>query len=301
MYLIKKNDPDSSLNIKTQFFTPPGGKNVLPEDHLFVTFLKKSLRHHCRQNGIKRLSPSLIENTSLFEKVLGKKFVEKNFFQLVQSEDKKKAISLAINGTAPILRNYIENKFYDKPQPVELYYFEPFFQLKGENLIEKYLFGIDILGERDSILDVQVINILIKVLTDVQIINDTELQVNCVGCPTCQEDYQTVLQNYYAGKERFLCENCKNNLKENPTALLTCSQEDCQILATNTPSNKDYICAECKDFYQLFKEYLEILKIEFVEKDDLVGQFNYFTPLVYQIVDTQSKQNDVLAHGGRYD
>jgi len=129
-----------------------------------------------------------------------------------------------------------------------------------------------------------------------------DVVINSIGCPVCRPKYITHLQNFYAGKERNLCDKCKIRLGKNPLRLLDCKEEDCQILAHLAPKITDHLCSECHRFHDYLKEYLHILDIPFRESPQLVRGLDYYTKTVFELVmKNDPKAQNAICGGGRYD
>jgi histidyl-tRNA synthetase len=110
-----------------------------------------------------------------------------------------------------------------------------------------------------------------------------------------------VLQDFYVGKERSLCEECKVRLQKNPMRLLDCKQEDCQILAKLAPAMKDYLDKESLDFHEELKGYLDEIGMEYAENPLLVRGLDYYSKTVFEFWDKTEGAQNAVGGGGRYD
>ena len=287
-----------------QFQSPKGVHDILPEEHLYFTFIKKVVRHRCREAGFRRISTPIFENVEVFARGIGDStdVVEKEMYAFeTKGHDK---VALKPEGTAGVVRSYIEHAMHMLPQPVELYYIEPHFRYdrpqKGR-FRQFHQFGFEVIGEADPALDAQVIHLAHKINQDLGIADRLTLQINTIGCQNCRKKYKEDLINYYTGKERSLCENCQNRLHKNPLRLLDCKEEDCQILASMAPKFENAIDAECKEHYALVKEYLEELKVPYVENSHLVRGLDYYTRTVFEFWSKSEGAQNATGGGGRYD
>jgi histidyl-tRNA synthetase len=291
-------------NIKPPYQTPKGVHDILPADHDYYTFIKKCVRHRLRQAGFRRISTPIFEFTEVFARSIGatSDIVSKEMYTFLDKKDR--SLTLKPEGTAGVVRSYIENGMQAWPQPVELYYIEPHFRYdrpqKGRYR-QFHQFGYEIIGESDPALDVQAIYLAHKILEDLGIAQIFSLQLNSIGCQTCRPQYMNLLKDFYFGKERSLCADCKHRLDKNPLRLLDCKQEDCQILAQIAPKLADYLCAECKEYHADVKEFLGELKIEYVENPNLVRGLDYYTKTVFEFWDRTDGAQNAIGGGGRYD
>lgn len=276
----------------------------MPHDHEYHTFIKKVVRHRARQAGFKRLSTPIFEYTELFKRSIGddSDIVSKEMYVF---EDKKgRSLTLKPEGTAGIVRSYIQHGMNQMPQPMLLYYFEPHFRYdrpqKGRYR-QFWQFGFEIIGESDPALDAQTIQLANKINEDLGVDGIFRLQLNTIGTSEDRKEYMTALQDYYAGKERSLCDNCKDRLSKNPMRLLDCKEEDCKILAQIAPEMKDYLTKESIEYHEELKGYLDEIGIEFEENPKLVRGLDYYTKTVFEFWDKENGSQNAIGGGGRYD
>jgi len=281
-----------------------GVHDILPDDHLYFSFIKKVVRHRCREAGYRRISTPIFEDVDLFTHSIGETsdIVEKEMFVFETKGGKR--IALKPEGTAGVVRAYLEHGMQQLPQPVELYYIEPFFRYnrpqKGRYR-QFHQFGFEIIGEADPAIDAQVIYLSHKINQDLGISDRLTLQLNTIGCPDCRKVYREDLINYYTGKERSLCKDCQNRLHRNPLRLLDCKEEDCQILASMAPKFENVIDESCKEHYSLVKEYLDELKVPYTENHQLVRGLDYYTRTVFEFWSKKEGAQNAIGGGGRYD
>jgi len=285
--------------------TPRGVHDVLPDDHAYFTIIKKVVRHRARQAGYRRISTPVIEYKDVFVRGVGEStdIVEKELYSFTTKEGGDE-YALKPEGTAGIVRSYIQHGMGSLPQPVELYYIEPHFRhdrpQKGRYR-QFFQFGFEVLGESDPGVDAQIIQLAHLVYSDLGIADRLSLQISTLGCTECREKFINDLRDYYIGKERNLCEDCVRRLQTNPLRLLDCKEEDCKILAENAPKFKSEICDECKDHHQKVLELLDAIDIEYVENDSLVRGLDYYNRTVFEFWDKASGGSSSVGGGGRYD
>jgi len=295
---------DGPKNQKPPFQTPKGVHDVLPGDHEYYTFIKKVVRHRLRQAGFRRISTPIFEFTEVFSRSIGdtSDIVSKEMYTF--QDRKGRSLTLKPEGTAGVVRSYIQNGMQALPQPVELFYIEPHFRYdrpqKGRYR-QFFQFGFEIIGESDPALDAQVIYLAHKILDDLGIAQLFTLQLNSIGCQVCRPQYLNILKDFYFGKERSLCAECKHRLDKNPLRLLDCKEEDCQILAQIAPKLADYLCEECKQFHIEVKEFLDELKLKYIENPNLVRGLDYYTKTVFEFWDKTDGAQNAIGGGGRYD
>ncbi len=288
----------------TRLQTPPGIHDILPKDHEYHTFVKKVVRHRARQAGFKRITTPIMEFTEVFDRSVGEDtdIVQKEMYTF--DDRSGRSMTLKPEGTAGVVRAYIQHGMKTLPQPVELYYIEPHFRYdrpqKGRYRMF-WQFGFEVIGELDPALDVQCIFIAHKILKDLGIWDRLTLQINNIGSQKSREKYKEALLNYYMGKERSLCEDCQKRLHTSPLRLLDCKKEDCRILASMAPKFADYRIPEDQAFYAEVKACLEELEIPYTENPQLVRGLDYYTQTVFEFWDKSEGAQNAVGGGGRYD
>lgn len=301
------DDDDSSDQeqvLKPPFQTPRGVHDVLPADHEYHTFIKKIVRHRCRQAGFRRISTPVFEFTSVFTRSIGEgtDIVSKEMYTF---EDRKgRSLTLKPESTAGVCRAYIQNGMHVLPQPVELFYFEPHFRYdrpQAGRYRQFWQFGFEIIGEKDPALDAQAIFLAHKIYEDLGIVSSLNLQINNIGDSESRKTYIEALKDYYYGKERYLSEEDKSRLKINPLRILDSKNEDTIILNQSAPKFKDYLTKESQEFDEELKEYLIELGMSFTENPTLVRGLDYYSQTVFEFWDQKRGAQNAVGGGGRYD
>lgn len=287
-----------------KYHSPKGVHDVLPDDHLYFSFIKKVVRHHCRRAGFRRISTPVFEHVEVFTRSIGETsdIVEKEMF-LFESKSGKK-FALKPESTAGVVRAYLEHGMEQLPKPVELYYIEPHFRYnrpqKGRYR-QFHQFGFEVLGESDPAIDAQVIYLSHRINQDLGIADRLSLQLNTIGSTEDRQKYREDLVNYYTGKERSLCEDCRRRMHENPMRLLDCKEEDCQILASMAPKLESVLSDESKEHFHLLQEYLNELGIRYELNPTLVRGLDYYTHTVFEFWSKHEGAQNATGGGGRYD
>ena len=284
--------------------TPTGIHDILPKDHEYFTFIKKVARHRFRQAGFRRITTPILEHTEVFKRAVGEDtdIVSKEMYTF--NDNSGRSLTLKPEGTAGAVRAYIQHGMKELPQPVELYYIEPHFRYDRPQKGRYRMFwqiGAEIIGESDPALDVQCIFIAFKMFKDLGIDKKISLQINNIGSKKSREKYREALLNYYAGKERSLCEDCQRRLNTNPLRLLDCKVEDCRILAQMAPKFGEYRTPEDQAFHDQVKDFLDELEIGYTENPQLVRGLDYYTQTVFEFWDSEVGAQNAVGGGGRYD
>lgn len=296
------------------FRTPKGTHDVLPEDHMYMTYIKKAVRHRARQAGFKRIDPPMFENRGIFERGIGEHtdIVEKELFVVSgpqvpgaeEGDTKKRDLALRPEFTAGICRAYIEHGMQQLPQPVELYSIGKCFRYdrpqKGRYR-QFHQFDLEVIGLRDPSIDAQLIYVLVKILGDLKILDRLTLQLNNIGTAENRAAYMEALKDYFIGKERQLPEEDQRRLKSNPFRLLDSKNEDTQILVKNAPKLSQFLSEESKEFHATLCEYLDELGVKYTHNESLVRGLDYYCQTVFEFWDSSSGAQNAIGGGGRYD
>ena len=288
------------------FQSPKGVHDILPDEHLYFSFVKKVVRHHCRRAGYRRITTPHFEEVDVFQRSIGESsdIVEKEMFTFQSKGKNPKTYALKPEGTAGVVRAYLQHGMQQLPKPIELYYIEPHFRYdrpqKGRYR-QFHQFGFEVIGESDPAIDAQVIHLAHKINQDLHIADQLTLQLNTIGSMEDRKKFKEDLINYYTGKERSLCEDCKRRMMTNPMRLLDCKEEDCQILASMAPKLEDVLSKESKEHFELLKEYLEELNVPYVLNPRLVRGLDYYTHTVFEFWSKSEGAQNAIGGGGRYD
>ncbi|MDD5769734.1 MAG: histidine--tRNA ligase [Candidatus Gracilibacteria bacterium] len=281
-----------------------GMQDILPEAHLYHTFLKKVFRHELRKNGFKRLTTPVLEQKELFTGALGTgtDIIDKEMYNLV--DRKGRELVLKPESTAPIMRAYLENDMQSEPQPVFLYYVEPHFRYdrpqKGRYR-QHFQIGAEIIGESDPILDAQLIYIGYKALNLIGLAGDFKIKINSIGTIKDRQKYIEELTSFYENKKHLLSEDALRKLETNPLRLLDTKIEDEIILANEAPKITKFLKKDSLDHYKKVKEYLQLLGVPYEEDHCLVRGLDYYTHTVWEFVGNSASNQSSFGGGGRYD
>lgn len=279
-------------------------QDILPDDHLYHTFLKKVFRHELRKNGFKRITTPVLEHKEVFTWTLGEwtDIIDKEMYQL--TDKKWRELVLKPESTAPVMRSYIENDMQSQPQPTFLYYVEPHFRYDRP---QKWRFrqffqvGAEIIGEQDPVLDAQLIYMGYQVLSKIGLNWEFKVKINSIGTLKERQKYLEELGSFYENKKHLLSSDAINKLASNPLRLLDTKIEDEIILASQAPKIVDYLKKDSKEHYKRVKEYLDLLGISYVEDHTLVRWLDYYTHTVFEFVDDSGRSQDSFGGWGRYD
>jgi histidyl-tRNA synthetase len=290
---------------KPKFQTPTGMHDILPKDQAYFRKIYNVVESIANFYGFGKIDTPILEQSELFSKGVGldTDIVQKEMFNLKTRGGDH--LSLRPEGTAPVVRAYIQKGMINLPQPVKLWYFGPFFRYEkpqAGRFRQFWQFGLEILGEKGPVIDAQIIQIFYNILKDLKLKN-LLVEINSIGDSQCRPYYKKLLKNYLRSRERLLCANCQKRLKTNPLRILDCKQERCQSIISQAPESIDNLCDTCHQHFKEVLEFLDEAEISYRLNPYLVRGLDYYTKTVFEIVEdsAQGKALGVLVGGGRYD
>jgi len=260
--------------------------------------------------GFEPIQTPHLEKIELFTSSVGEStdIIEKEMYELKTKGGNK--LVLRPEGTAPIVRAYIGHGMQNKPQPVMLYYHGSFFRhekpQRGRQR-EFQQFGLEVLGEENSIMDALIIKTLLVILEEAVGIKPISVRINSIGDKECRKIYQKELTTYYRRKINNLCKDCENRLRSNPLRLLDCKNEKCIEMKQNAPQIINYLCQSCTNHFKELLEILDTSEISYYLDHYLVRGLDYYSRTAFEFFleensDTENKKTPLeLGGGGRYD
>ena len=287
----------------TKYSVPRGTFDILPDISYRWQFVTNVFREVAREFNYKEIVTPIFEKSEIFERSVGKSsdIVEKEMYKF---EDKKGRIfALRPEGTAPVVRSFIENGLNLKPNSSKLYYLGPMFRYdrpqKGRYR-QFYQYGIENIGSTNPYIDAEVIAFAYKFLNKLGLKN-FKLQINSIGCKNCTQDYDNALIEYFTPNVNTLCSDCQKRLKKNPKRVLDCKVKSCKEIASDAPFMLDYLDEECADNFEKVKEYLNMMEIPFEVNPKIVRGLDYYSQTAFEFIDANLGAQNTLIGGGRYD
>ncbi len=254
-----------------------------------------------KEYGFKGIEFPIIEEAELFARGVGDitDIVEKEMYTFKTKG--KDCVALRPEGTASVMRAYIEHNFYTRPQPTKFFYFGPFFRYErpqAGRFRQFWQFGLEAIGKGSLVVDVQIIKVICNIFEELGI--KTRIEINNMGDFKCRKDFKSVLKRYLKKKDNFLCSDCKKRVKTNPLRVLDCKK--CGEIKNEAPQIIDYICKQCRSDFKSFLEFLEELDIPYNLNPFLVRGLDYYTGTVYEFfLETEGEEKMAIGGGGRYD
>ena len=281
-----------------------GMEDILPQNVEIWQALERMARTDLESWGYMEIRTPIMEDTSVFVRSIGETtdIVTKEMYSF---KDKKgRSLTLRPEGTAPIVRAYIEHSL-DKISPeLKLYYIGPMFRSerpqKGRSR-QFHQIGVEVIGSNSYLADAEVIMQMSNMLQHVFKLNGFKIKLNSLGCKKDKENFSDKLRKYLKEEESMLCQDCKTRIKKNVLRVLDCKNESCVQVARNAPDILESLCPGCEDNFKKLKTTLTNIKIKFEEIKNLVRGLDYYTGTVFEVTHPDLGAQDAIGAGGRYD
>ena len=248
----------------------------------------------------KYIRTPIFEDTSLFVRGVGDStdIVSKEMYNFKDKGNRD--ISLRPEGTAGVVRSYIENKVYaDSINPTKYYYNGTMYRYErpqNGRLREFTQFGCEVLNTNDPLMDAEVISLSYNILKSLNI--DCKIIINSLGNKESREKYREKLIRHFKKDINSLCDDCKKRYETNPLRILDCKKDNDKDIFKNIPTMIDNLDNDSKKRFETVLEYLDILKIPYEIDNNLVRGLDYYNDTVFEIVTNDDIGS--LGGGGRY-
>ena len=280
---------------------PKGTKDLLPEDTKMWQDIENKIKKVFNNYGYGEIRVPVFEHTELFQRGVGETtdVVQKEMYTFCDKGGR--SITLRPEGTAGVVRAYIENGMSSKPSPVKLWYNMAMYRYENVQkgrLREFHQIGAELIGAQSYLADVDIILMASNIFKELNISN-VKLNINSIGCPKCRREYQKVLKEFLSKNIDSYCNTCKTRFDKNPMRILDCKENKCKQLNVGAPMMIDYLCDECKEHFENVKEMLKLNNVNYEIDSTIVRGLDYYTKTVFEFID--EKSGLTVLGGGRYD
>ena len=277
-----------------------GMKDIIEDKRFLKVF--DTAREIAENYGYSYIETPILEETALFKRSVGESsdIVNKEMYQFIDKGGND--VCLRPEGTAGVVRSFIEHKFDRQQIPKRFWYFGPMFRYerpqKGR-LREFHQFGIESFGESSIYEDINVIAMAADIFDALGI--SYTLKINSLGCSTCMPKYREKLVGFLNSNKKNLCEDCQRRIEQNPIRTLDCKVESCQTILKDAPKITDNLCESCQSDFETLKKGLDNLEIKYEVDKNLVRGLDYYTKTTFEFVSNEIGAQSAIAGGGRYD
>jgi len=288
---------------KQQFQTVRGMYDLLPERRYIYDYVMNTFARAAEDAGYGRMETPVLEDAALFVRSVGDgtDIVDKEMYAFDDLGGKR--LAMRPEGTAGMVRSYIENGMGSRPQPVRLYYLEDMWRYdrpqEGRYRQHKQM-GAEVIGDANPSTDAQLIMLLQRVFKRLRLPNLT-LQINSIGDAACRPKYRKALIEYLEANVRQLAEVDRERLKKNPLRVLDSKEASTQVVLADAPQTLNYLCEDCQAHFAGVLEYLDDLGVSYELNHLLVRGLDYYSRTVFEFYGEREGAQSSLGGGGRYD
>jgi histidyl-tRNA synthetase len=253
--------------------------------------------------GFREIRPPVIEHTELFVRSIGETsdIVEKEMYTF---EDKGgRSLTLRPEGTASVVRGYVQHALHTLPAPQKFYYSGPMFRYerpqKGRQR-QFYQIGVEAFGAEGPEIDAEIISMLVLFLERAGLAG-LRVQVNSIGDEECRPGYRQALREYFSSSLDRLCDDCQRRYEQNPLRILDCKAKGCRELRQGAPEVSRYLCASCTEHFARLERMLSDLAVPYEVNAEMVRGLDYYTRTTFEVTSESLGAQNAVAAGGRYD
>ena len=278
-----------------------GFKDVIPGDVETWQFIEGTARDILHRFSYAEIKTPILEKTKLFKRSIGETtdIVEKEMYTFPDRNGS--SLTMRPEGTASVLRAYIENGLYQAKPIQKLYTIGPMFRherpQKGR-LRQFHQISVEILGTNLPRVDAELMAMATLIIEELGL--SVSLEINSLGCPECRPDFNKALLGYIASIDD-LCDDCIRRRETNPLRVLDCKNEHCQTYYKDAPSILEYLCDDCEAHFTAVRADLDRLAIDYKINHFMVRGLDYYTRTTFELITDDLGSQAAVGAGGRYD
>jgi histidyl-tRNA synthetase len=279
-----------------------GFKDILPAEVGTWQRIEGIARPLFHRYGFTEIRVPILEQTSLFLRSIGETsdIVEKEMYTFTDKNGD--SVTLRPEGTAPVLRAFVEHSLH-LLQPIQrLYTIGPMFRherpQKGR-LRQFHQMSVEVLGSEEPMVDAELMAMAWQLLTELGV--NVSLEINSLGCPECRPSYNQALRAFIDARADKLCDDCNRRRQTNPLRVLDCKNSNCQEQYQGVPLLPDFLCGGCRDHFAEVCRLLDLLAIPYKKNAFMVRGLDYYTRTTFELLTRDLGAQSAVGAGGRYD
>lgn len=278
-----------------------GFKDVVPGDVETWQFIEGTARDIMHRFGYAEIKTPILEKTKLFKRSIGETtdIVEKEMYTFPDRNGS--SLTMRPEGTASVLRAYIENGLHQVKPVQKLYTIGPMFRherpQKGR-LRQFHQISVEVLGTDLPRVDAELMGMAALIIEELGL--SVSLEINSLGCPACRPSFNKALLDYISGIDD-LCEDCLRRRETNPLRVLDCKSVHCQAHYKDAPSILDHLCPDCEAHFTAVKADLDRLAVDYRVNHFMVRGLDYYTRTTFELITGDLGAQSAVGAGGRYD
>ena len=286
-----------------QYKALKGMQDILPPEIYLWQKVESVAREVFSSYGFREIRLPVVESTSVFTRSIGENtdIVEKEMYTFTDKGDR--SVSLRPEGTASVVRCYVEKNLHTLPSPQKFCYSGPMFRYErpqSGRFRQFYQIGVEAFGDPNPRMAAEVIAMLRQCLQKLGL-KEIIFNVNSIGCPECRPVYREKLIDFFAGGLDRLCPDCNRRYHTNPLRILDCKVDRCVEMRKGAPRVTDYLCNGCTEHFNKLLSLLDLLGVSYLVNPDMVRGLDYYTRTTFEVTSTNLGAQNAVAAGGRYD
>ena len=279
-----------------------GVKDIMPDEIEKWRWVENKANQVFTRYGFKEIRLPIFEKTKLFSRGIGETtdIVEKEMYTFEDRGGEK--VTLRPEGTASVVRAFIEHKMYTTQTVQKFYYLGPMFRYErpqAGRFRQFYQIGVEAMGSHNPCIDAEVMIMLMEFFNVLRL-NQFELQINSLGCNKCRPEYRETLKKSITKHLTYLCKNCNTRYQKNPLRVLDCKIERDIEIASGLPKLTDYICNACKYHFEKVQALLCETQIPYSINPNLFRGLDYYTHTAFEVTSRELGAQNAISGGGRY-
>ncbi|MDY4511703.1 histidine--tRNA ligase [Streptococcus hyovaginalis] len=284
---------------------PKGTQDILPVDSAKWQYVENFARETFKKYNYGEIRTPMFEHYEVISRSVGDTtdIVTKEMYDFHDKGDRH--ITLRPEGTAPVVRSYVENKLFapEIQKPVKMYYIGSMFRYErpqAGRLREFHQIGVEAFGSSNPATDVETIAMAYQLFTELGI-KDVVLHLNSLGNTASRQVYRQALIDYLTPMRDSLSKDSQRRLEENPLRVLDSKEKEDKIAVENAPSILDFLDEESQAHFDEVRAMLEALNIPYVIDTNMVRGLDYYNHTIFEFITTIDKSELTICAGGRYD
>ncbi len=265
--------------------------------------LEAAARETFGRYGYSEIRTPIVEKTSLFVRGIGDStaVVEKEMYSFDDASGD--SLSLRPEGTASVVRAYIQSGAYKISPEVKYLSIGPMFRRERPQKGRYRQFhqtNIEAIGFSDPTIDAEQISMCESYFRNLGL-KDFQIEINSLGCKECRPKYNKVFKAFLEKKGSKLCDDCNRRIQKNPLRAFDCKNEDCISVIKDAPLIGEYLCGGCVDHFAGVKKSLGLLGVKYIENQRIVRGLDYYMRTTFEFTTDKLGTQNAIAAGGRYD
>ena len=280
-----------------------GVNDITPSDAPRWRYVEDAALDVFELYNYREIRTPIFEKTEVFRRSIGETtdIVEKEMYTFTDRGGE--SLTLRPEGTAPVVRAYIENGLYNPPGVLKLFYFGPMFRAErpqAGRFRQFHQFGVEVFGSDDPGVDAELVIMLMDIFSELGI-NGLKVRLNSLGCRDCRPAYREALYVFLKENAGALCENCRSRIERNPMRALDCKSEGCRAVVAGAPTIDKFRCGACQDHLDGVRRPLLDLEVPVELDPRLVRGLDYYSRTAFEVTSEALGAQNAVAGGGRYD